>query len=242
MTTEMVLPEAQRTLTFAYEVRGVKGKPNAILASGRASNHGNWYNVTDRAGTYKERTHFPVLKNADTSECVLLFGHEGMPYGSVRGGNLKISETTRGIEWQCMLDQRSQAHNDLAVLLERGDASQGSVGMQVGNDVWSANFQQRDIYGLSVLADVTITPRGANPQTESSLRDAQRDTEYARVFAMAEQENRAGKTHSSATKSALQAMLKDHKAGVKKLHQGMVNHINTLLSGGIPSLDHSSRL
>jgi phage head maturation protease len=211
-----------------YEIRGVSGKPNAILVAGRASNHGNWYEVQDRAGKYQERTHYPVLKNADVSQCVLLYGHQGMPYGSVKGGNLRLNETTRGIEWECELDKRSQAHNDLAVMLERGDATQGSVGMVVGDDKWSKDYQVRDIYGLSELADVTITPRGANPDTASFI--AERDARCARVFAMAEAETRAGKVHSAATVGALQAMLKDHKTGVKQLHKGMVQHITDLLS------------
>lgn len=222
------------------EIRAVNSKADEITLSGRASNHGNYYDVVDSLGQYSERTHYPVLKDCDTSKCALLFGHNtsALPYATVRGGSLKISETQQGINWTATCDLRRSDVNDLACLLEK-EPMEGSVGMVVGRQSWSKNMQQREIYGLKMLADVTITPYGANPETSAGLH-----TEVARMIAMAEVENRSGKVIGKKLAGSLLSAHKQMVAG-NQLHTAGAQALSDILtingySSGLASQDGSS--
>ena len=166
-----------------------------------------------------------MLRGADTGGTVFLVNHGGTAFGRTSNHTLQVEENEAGLNWQLQLDGRSQAHNDLAISVERQDLPQCSVGFTVAKDKWSANQLHRDIYGLRALYDVSVVNNAANPMTEAHV-----NTEVARTLAMADAEVRSCKTISKATaqhppnaKAALSAANMMQGAAAK--------HIDDLLGG-----------
>lgn len=63
--------------------------------------------------------------------------------------------------------------SDLKILMERGDVDQASFAFTVEDDDWEMDDEEnitRTIRKVGELFDVTITAKGAYPQTDSSLR------------------------------------------------------------------------
>ncbi len=132
------------------------------------------YSVRDSLGEFNETMHPGVVTDLlkNNVDCRFLINHAGLPLARTLSGTLKLEDRDNGLGFSASLDPRQQLANDLAVAISRGDITQMSVGMVVGSDRWSNNEQNRDIFTLKDLVDVSAVTYPASPTT--SIEVAQR--------------------------------------------------------------------
>lgn len=151
----------------SLEVRdGGKANPDSIMISGKPIMYDAPYTVRDAVGEFEETMHAGLIGDLiGTCDCRFLINHTGMPLARTVSGTLTLNDTPTHLGFDANLDARQQLANDLAVAIERGDVSQMSVGMVVGRDKWSADYNTRDVYGLKDLVDVSAVTYPASPTT-----------------------------------------------------------------------------
>jgi len=155
--------------TESIEVRdGGKAKPDTIVLSGQPIVYGVPYSVRDAVGDFQETMHKGVVTDllASGVDCRLLVNHTGLPYARTLSGTMQLNDSDTGLNFTADLDARSQAANDLAVAVERGDVSQMSCGFVVSKDKWSPDYTVRDVYGFKDLVDVSAVTYPASPTTQ----------------------------------------------------------------------------
>ncbi len=129
------------------------------------------YSVRDMFGEFTETMHPGVVTNilAGTPDVRFLFNHDGMPLARSISGTLTLEDTRAGLSFNATLDARQSLATDLAVAVERGDVSQMSCGFVVGLDSWNDEQDERDIYRLEQLFDVSAVTYPASPTTSVEL-------------------------------------------------------------------------
>lgn len=140
---------------------------NALQLVGTPIVYGTAYSVRDMFGTFQETMHPGVVSDLLATGCDtrFLFNHGGLPLARTISGTLTLEDSERGLTCIANLDARQQLATDLAVAVERGDVTQMSVGMIVGDDKWDARQENRDIYKLKDLTDVSAVTYPASPTT-----------------------------------------------------------------------------
>jgi HK97 family phage prohead protease len=168
--------------TDGFQVRDGGAKANTIELTGMPIVYNTPYEVNDALGSFTERMLPGVASDLlDVADCRFLINHTGMPlartaHGS-SAGTMTLFDSDEGLRFRASLDASSQAANDLASSIARGDVDQMSVGFCVGRDAWSgqdANGWENDraISSLSELLDVSAVTYPASPTT--SIEIAQR--------------------------------------------------------------------
>ena len=150
------------------EVRdGGASAPDTIVLTGKPIQYNAPYSVRDAVGEFQETMHPGVVSPELMASCDtrFLINHTGMPLARTTSGTLTLNDSDTALGFSANLDARQQLANDLAVAIERGDITQMSVGMVVGNDKWSSDYQTRDIFGLKDLVDVSAVTYPASPTT-----------------------------------------------------------------------------
>lgn len=103
----------------------------------------------------------------------LLWDHDtALVLARTTNKTLDLREDPQGLHYWAKVAPTSYAA-DLQVLMERGDVDQASFAFTVGEDEWHMDEEEnvtRTINAVDELFDVTITAKGAYPQTDSSLR------------------------------------------------------------------------
>jgi HK97 family phage prohead protease len=142
---------------------------------GYASTFNDPYDVHDRFGTFSE-TILPGTWDKTLTErghkIQLLASHDGLPYASTKSKSLRLSTDTHGLEWEARLSADSPRAQDLGVGIRDGYIDEMSVGMRVPEvgDRWSDDMTERHISEATLL-EISVVARGANPNTEASMRE-----------------------------------------------------------------------
>jgi Escherichia/Staphylococcus phage prohead protease len=204
-------PEVRFFRPDSLEVRReAKDDTDEIIVRGSAIVYGTPYRVVDMFGEFEERIHAGSVSGllARGVDCRFLFNHDGLPLGRTASRTLALIDGPSSLDIELRMDARQQLANDLAIAFERGDVSQMSVGMIVGNDKWGDNGQMetRDIYGLDDLLDVSAVTYPCSPTTHIEVAKrmafAMPLESRARLRKM-EVELRAGKVLSADSQSKL---------------------------------------
>jgi HK97 family phage prohead protease len=170
------LPELTEVRHFqaqGLEVRSSSKNPE-IRISGMPIRYGVTYEVHDQFGQFTERM-MPgvasgILESADTR---FLFNHDGLPLARTVSGTMTLRDTDAALTFEARLDARQQLANDLAIAIERGDVSQMSCGFIVARDEWDEAMEDRSIYELRSLVDVSAVTYPASPTTSISLNQSE---------------------------------------------------------------------
>lgn len=130
-----------------------------IKLRGSAIMYGVPYRVVDFFGEFRETMHAGCATAliARGVDCRLLLNHEGLPMARTLAGTMRLIDTPTSLDFEAELDARQQLANDFAIAIERGDLSQMSIGMVVGNDEWGEDddMETRDVFALEDLIDVS---------------------------------------------------------------------------------------
>ena len=258
--------EWRQWTTEGFQVRDGGPTANTIELTGMPIVYNVPYQVRDSVGEFQE-TMLPGVASSllDTADCRFLINHTGMPLARTAhndvAGTMTLFDSAEGVRFNASLSARSQAANDLADAIARGDVDQMSVGFCVGKDAWSGRDAYglenvREIASLSELLDVSAVTYPASPTT--SIQIAQRSLEPvnfslripdSRVrarkvfFSLTDEQRlqiRAGKVLSAANGAALQtglqAMVDAHAA-----HGQALDALSALAAAaGVPVPDKPS--
>lgn len=88
-----------------------------------------------------------------------------------KNGTLELREDSVGLHFVANVADTSYAR-DLKLLMERGDVDQASFAFTVAYDEWTVDEQEnvvRTILELDNFYDVTVTAKGAYPQTDTAV-------------------------------------------------------------------------
>jgi HK97 family phage prohead protease len=123
-------------------------------------------------GAFKES----ITKGADVR---YLFNHNpDHVLARTKAGTLKLGEDSSGLTVEADLAP-TQVGKDLAILMERGDVNQMSVGMQVLDEEWTevrggdGNFYEQRTIKAAKLFDVSAVTYPAYEDTDAGLRQAE---------------------------------------------------------------------
>ena len=135
--------------------------------------------VSENLGGFTEKIMPGAFVKAIGDDVRALINHDSsLVLGRTKSGTLKISETERGLEFECNLPDTSYAR-DLKSSMDRGDIDQCSFGFSVpeGGDSWQKDASgqwERTINTVSRLYDVTIATYPAYPETSCALRSLEK--------------------------------------------------------------------
>ncbi len=108
----------------------------------------------------------------------LLWDHDtSLVLARTQNKTLDLRIDPQGLHYWARVAPTSYA-KDLQILMERGDVDQASFAFTVEEDDWEMDDEEnvtRTIKRVGELFDVTITAKGAYPQTDSSLRSLLQD-------------------------------------------------------------------
>jgi hypothetical protein len=114
----------------------------------------------------------------------LLWDHDtSLVLARTRNKTLDLRQDPLGLHFWGRVAPTSYAA-DLRVLMERGDVDQASFAFTVEEDSWDMDDDEnvvRTVTQVGELYDVTITAKGAYPQTDASLRTLQEAISRQRI-------------------------------------------------------------
>lgn len=126
------------------------------------------YEIEDMFGPYSEVIRAGAFAKtlSDGADVPFKLNHDGMTLARTKSGTMRLSEDSTGLYVEADLDPRQTAVRDLQVAMDRGDVDEMSFAFRVMRQVWSPDYDQRDITEVSLhKGDVSVVNYGANPAT-----------------------------------------------------------------------------
>jgi len=165
-----LLPEVRHFRATELEVRE-DSKSDQLVISGSPIVYNADYSVTDMFGEFTERMMPGVARNVldNQPDVRFLFNHDGLPLARTVAGTLSLQDSDEALRFTAALDSRQQLANDLAIAIERGDISQMSCGFVVARDEWDDRMEDRSIWELADLLDVSAVTYPASPTTSIAV-------------------------------------------------------------------------
>jgi HK97 family phage prohead protease len=159
-------PELRHFTAEGIEVRE-QSDTNSLILTGKPIIYDVEYPVTDIYGTFMERMAPTVMDKVLERgvDCRLLLNHTGLALARTTSGTLSLSNGPDALSFSATLDARQQLANDLAIAIERRDLTSMSIGFSCGQDVWSDDFQEREVQSFSDLVDISAVTYPASPTT-----------------------------------------------------------------------------
>lgn len=135
------------------------------------------YTVNDMFGEFTERMNPSVGEDAMSRgfDVRLLENHKGLPFARTKPAQGKpptlflehVAGT--GVRMRAGVDPDAPRVQDLLSAIERGDAGEMSVGFMVGDDQWSDDYLEREIFRFAEWLDVSVVTFAASPTTDVEM-------------------------------------------------------------------------
>lgn len=128
-------------------------------------------------GWFKERIDSRAFEECDTEDVIMCFNHNADSIlARTTSKTLKIATDERGLHFEFEAPNTSMG-NDMLELVRRGDISKCSFKFSVEQDEWryadkenKLKYDERTIYRISKLYDVSLVVYPAYTDTEASAR------------------------------------------------------------------------
>jgi HK97 family phage prohead protease len=196
-----------RSYPAKFEVRTLSG--SQVELQGYATTYDEPYEMYDMFGPYTEVARSGMCSKtlAEGADVAYLANHEGLTLARTKTGSLRLSEDTTGLLTVATLNTARSDARDLVTAVEDGEIDQMSFAFRVMRQVWSPDFDQRDLLEVNLnRGDVSAVNYGANPLTSVGVQRSFRSLGASRMHKMAV-ELRAGKALSSQTMEVLSQVL-----------------------------------
>lgn len=159
---------------FAVENVEIRDEQSGPVMHGYATTFNQPYTVRDKYGIFEETmkpTAFDRTLANRGDKIHLLVAHGGIPLAATHSRTLELTVDERGLKYSAGLDMRSPLAQTVASAVERRDMDEMSIGFQIpkGGDTWNAEQTERSI-NEAKLFELSVLPRGANPNTEAGMR------------------------------------------------------------------------
>lgn len=165
--------KSDREYRMGIEFRAVEQTeeeaPNYIV-EGYATTFNDPYVLYEYQGEkYSEQIDRDALQEADMSDVIFLYNHEGMVYARMSNGTLEVSPNERGLYVRADLS-KTQASREMYENIKAGLVTQMSWAFTVDEDSYDENTRTRSIMKIRKVCDVSAVSIPANPNTDISAR------------------------------------------------------------------------
>ena len=145
----------------------------SMIVEGYASTFEPYVLFTDPdTGTeYKEQIDPKAFDDADTSDVLFLYNHEGQVMARNRTGTLQLSTDDHGLKVVADLSKSARAR-EMYEEIQNGLVDQMSFAFTVEEDKYSRDTHTRTILRMRKLYDVSAVSMPANPGTAIQARSA----------------------------------------------------------------------
>lgn len=114
---------------------------------------------------YSEQIDSKAFDEADMSDVIFLYNHEGMVYARQKNGTLKISTDSHGLLTETDLSSTTQSR-ELFEAIQSGLVDQMSFAFTVREDSYDSKTHTRTILKIDKVYDVSAVSIPANPGTD----------------------------------------------------------------------------
>lgn len=118
---------------------------------------------------YKEKIDRDALQDADVSDVIFLYNHEGMVYARQSNGTLQLSPTDKGLYVRADLSS-TEASREMYSSIKAGLVTQMSWAFTIAEEDYDEKKHLRTIRKVKKVYDVSAVSIPANPNTDISAR------------------------------------------------------------------------
>lgn len=115
--------------------------------------------------SYSEQIDATAFDDADMSDVIFLYNHEGMVYARQKNGTLKLSTDDHGLLCEADLSSTTQSR-ELFEAIQSGLVDQMSFAFTVADDEYDKDTHTRTIHRIGKVYDVSAVSIPANPGTD----------------------------------------------------------------------------
>lgn len=120
---------------------------------------------------YMEEIDAHAFDNADMSDVIFLYNHEGMVHARMKNGTLKLSTDNHGLFSEADLSSTTQSR-ELYEAIKSGLVDQMSFAFTVAEDEYDGETHTRYIRRIGKVYDVSAVSIPANPDTDIAIVSA----------------------------------------------------------------------
>src|SRR5882757_3408689 len=137
----------RRAYPVRLEVRAKAGATAVSTIEGYASATEQPYEMYDWLGPYSEvvRTGAFGKTLGETPQVQLLLNHGGLSMAYTKAGSLRLSEDSTGLHMEADVNTGRADVGDMVAAIEDGAVDEMSFAFRVTRQLWSPDFDQRDI-------------------------------------------------------------------------------------------------
>lgn len=152
-----------RTMTIQRTAE--KSEENSYQVRGYASTFEPYVLFSQDGVDYSEQIDPTAFDEADMSDVIFLYNHEGMVYARQKNGTLKVSTDDHGLLAEADLSSTQQSR-ELFEAIDSGLVDQMSFAFTVEDDEYDKKTHTRTIHRIGKVYDVSAVSIPANPGTD----------------------------------------------------------------------------
>lgn len=141
-----------------------------MIVEGYASTFDTYVMYSFDGVDYFERIDKNAFDNADMSDVIMQYDHEGRVYARQSNGTLELSVDDNGLKVRADLS-KTEGSRRLYEDIKAGMVTQMSFAFTVNEDSYQKDTHTRVIRNIKKLYDVSAVSIPANPNTQISARD-----------------------------------------------------------------------
>lgn len=152
------------------QFRAVEEDEQSYIVEGYATTFNDPYIMFEFDGVkYKEEIDRDALLEADMSDVIFLYNHEGMVYARQANGTLQLSTNDKGLYIRADLSS-TEASRQMFESIKAGLVTQMSWAFTISEEEYDEKKHLRSIRKVNKVYDVSAVSIPANPNTDISAR------------------------------------------------------------------------
>lgn len=152
------------------QFRAVEEDEQSYIVEGYATTFNDPYIMYEFDGVkYKEEIDRDALLDADMSDVIFLYNHEGMVYARQANGTLQLSTNDKGLYIRADLSS-TEASRQMFESIKAGLVTQMSWAFTIAEEEYDEKKHLRSIRKVNKVYDVSAVSIPANPNTDISAR------------------------------------------------------------------------
>ena len=152
------------------QFRAVEEDEQSYIVEGYATTFDDPYIMYEFDGVkYKEEIDRDALLDADMSDVIFLYNHEGMVYARQANGTLQLSTNDKGLYIRADLSS-TEASRQMFESIKAGLVTQMSWAFTIAEEEYDEKKHLRSIRKVNKVYDVSAVSIPANPNTDISAR------------------------------------------------------------------------
>ena len=152
------------------QFRAVEEDEQSYIVEGYATTFNDPYVMFEFDGVkYKEEIDRDALLDADMSDVIFLYNHEGMVYARQANGTLQLSPNDKGLYIRADLSS-TEASRHMFESIKAGLVTQMSWAFTIAEEEYAEKKHLRSIRKVNKVYDVSAVSIPANPNTDISAR------------------------------------------------------------------------